>query len=209
MSLKTKALALVAVAGAVTTGVAVATPPASLVGSVMARGSLPVELKLATTAREGSSLEWNGRQWAPEKLPEFLRMLRTNGVTDFGAWLDAHPGAAARLGLTAIRTYGSPDVAVQTITIQPGGHSGWHSHPGPLFVVVKSGTVTRYDGTSSTCATTQVTAGQTFLENPNHVGAIRNEGSTPVELWITYLAPQPTGTNPLRIDQPKPAACPF
>lgn len=209
MTIKTKALSLVALAGVVATGVAVATPPASLTGSVMARGSLPVELKLATAPRQGATLSWFGRDWTPDKLPEFLRALRANGVSDFGAWLDAHPGAASRLGLTAVRTYATPDVAVQTVTLQPGGHSGWHSHPGPLFVVVKSGTVARYDGTSSSCASTQVTAGQVFLENPNHVGAIRNEGLTPVELWITYLAPQPSGTNPLRIDQPKPAACPF
>ncbi|MEO8575918.1 MAG: hypothetical protein ABI556_04420, partial [Gemmatimonadales bacterium] len=26
------------------------------------------------------------------------------------------------------------DLAVQTITFQPGGQSGWHSHPGPVFI---------------------------------------------------------------------------
>lgn len=207
--MKTKVLALVALAGAVATGVAVATPPAGLVGTVMARGTLPLEVKIAAGPRQGSTLEWGGRQYSPEQLPEFLRMLRTNGVADFGAWLDSHPGAATRLGLTAVRVYDSPDVVAQTITFQPGGSSGWHSHPGPVFVVVKSGTLTRYDGASPTCASVQTSAGQTFLELPGHVGAVRNEGSTPVEVWVTYLAPQPSGTGPLRIDQPKPAACPF
>ena len=28
------------------------------------------------------------------------------------------------------------DVAVQTIVFQPGGQSGWHSHPGPVFISV-------------------------------------------------------------------------
>ena len=30
------------------------------------------------------------------------------------------------------------DIATQTITFQPGGHSGWHSHPGPVFISVIS-----------------------------------------------------------------------
>src|SRR3954452_13432447 len=37
------------------------------------------------------------------------------------------------------------DVAVATVTIEPGGSSGWHHHPGIVAVVVQSGTVTFYD----------------------------------------------------------------
>src|SRR5262249_33183021 len=29
--------------------------------------------------------------------------------------------------------------------IVPGGHTGWHSHPGPVFVMVIAGTLTKYD----------------------------------------------------------------
>jgi quercetin dioxygenase-like cupin family protein len=39
----------------------------------------------------------------------------------------------------------SADVAVATVTIDPGGSSGWHHHPGVVVVVVQSGTVTFYD----------------------------------------------------------------
>src|SRR4030088_1434060 len=34
------------------------------------------------------------------------------------------------------------DVAVANIAITPCGFSGWHYHPGPVLVVVKSGTIT-------------------------------------------------------------------
>ena len=38
-----------------------------------------------------------------------------------------------------LKTKGDSDVYVSTITIQPGGHGGWHSHPGPSIIAVKSG----------------------------------------------------------------------
>src|SRR5215207_10829493 len=34
------------------------------------------------------------------------------------------------------------DVATQIITFQPGGHSGRHGHPGPVFITVMSGQMT-------------------------------------------------------------------
>src|SRR5215213_8336985 len=40
---------------------------------------------------------------------------------------------------------GRSDVYVTHIKIAPGGHGGWHSHPGPSFIAVKSGTATFYD----------------------------------------------------------------
>ena len=37
------------------------------------------------------------------------------------------------------------DLAVQTIDFPKGSHSGWHSHPGPVFIQVASGTMTFYE----------------------------------------------------------------
>jgi hypothetical protein len=36
------------------------------------------------------------------------------------------------------------DTVVLTTTIDPGGSTGWHSHPGPAFIVVTQGTLTVY-----------------------------------------------------------------
>ena len=36
------------------------------------------------------------------------------------------------------------DVAMAQITVDPGKHSGWHSHPGGAIIVVKQGSLTVY-----------------------------------------------------------------
>ena len=42
----------------------------------------------------------------------------------------------------SIRTKGPSDILQAKIVVQPGGDTGWHTHPGPVIVVVKTGTVT-------------------------------------------------------------------
>jgi hypothetical protein len=37
------------------------------------------------------------------------------------------------------------DVVVQDVVIAPGGHTGWHSHPGQAIVVIRSGVFTTYN----------------------------------------------------------------
>src|SRR5262249_33091566 len=43
-----------------------------------------------------------------------------------------------------IKTEGLSDVYVVRNVIVPGGHTGWHSHPGPSIISVVSGTATEY-----------------------------------------------------------------
>jgi hypothetical protein len=43
-----------------------------------------------------------------------------------------------------IETEGVSDLHVVKVTIDPGGTLGWHSHPGPRFLIVTSGTATNY-----------------------------------------------------------------
>src|SRR6185295_14876984 len=45
-----------------------------------------------------------------------------------------------------IATKDSSDLYVVDNVIAPGGNTGWHSHPGPSLVTVKSGTITQYEG---------------------------------------------------------------
>lgn len=94
------------------------------------------------------------------------------------------------------------DLIQQRLTIQPGGFSGWHSHPGLVIVIVTAGTLTRYE---ADCSKTTYAPGQTFIEyGRDHAGFVRNEGSTPAELVQTYV--NPANADP-RIDQPAPANC--
>jgi quercetin dioxygenase-like cupin family protein len=92
------------------------------------------------------------------------------------------------------------DAAILQVTQAPGGHSGWHAHPGPAVVIVKSGEVTIQQ--AKDCSSTTYTAGQVAVEPAGHVHIARNTGTTILELWITFLD-VPVGA-PTRIDAPDP-----
>jgi len=97
------------------------------------------------------------------------------------------------------------DLAVQSIVFQPGGQSGWHSHPGPVFIQVVSGTMTFYDSDDPTCTPIVRTAGG-VLDVGDHAHIARNETAVPAQTLVTYFAPPGA---PLRIDEPNPGNCPF
>jgi hypothetical protein len=114
-----------------------------------------------------------------------------------------------------LRSPDNTDIAVANITIAPGGHSGWHYHPGPVFVVVKTGAITFYhsarsgeDGEGShdaACPPTRHAAGSAFTESGGVVGIARNEGTVEATAVATFFAPP--APSPLRIDAAKPANC--
>jgi quercetin dioxygenase-like cupin family protein len=93
-------------------------------------------------------------------------------------------------------------IATQMITFQPGGQSGWHSHPGPVFISVKEGTMTFYD---QDCNATVLTAGQGFLDVGADRHLARNESGSPAINVVTYFVPPHTTV--LRIDAPQPPNC--
>jgi len=98
------------------------------------------------------------------------------------------------------------DIAVQTIVFQPGGQSGWHSHPGPVFIQVVSGTMTFYESTDRQCRPIVRTAGQGYLDVGEYAHIARNETSSPATNVVTYFAPPGAA---LKIDQPKSEYCAF
>ena len=98
------------------------------------------------------------------------------------------------------------DLVVATLTIQPGGDSGWHTHPGPGFVQVTSGTAHFYEATHTACSPTIVTAGQAWLDRGELPHVARNEGDAPLTLLVTLMLPPGA---PPRIDEPSPGNCGF
>ena len=98
------------------------------------------------------------------------------------------------------------DIAVQSITFDPGGNSGWHRHPGPVFIQVVSGTMTFYESDDPTCSPIVRTAGQSYLDYGDDAHIARNEGTTAAQNLVTYFAPPGA---PLRIDAGVPGNCPF
>jgi quercetin dioxygenase-like cupin family protein len=98
-------------------------------------------------------------------------------------------------------------VVFQNLSFAPGGHTGWHSHPGPVVVTVKSGTLTYYEG-SGPCVGREYPAGSAFLDpGKGHVHIARNEGPETVETSVVYFG-VPEGESP-RIDAPAPGNCDF
>lgn len=100
------------------------------------------------------------------------------------------------------------DVATQMITFEPGGHSGWHTHPGPVFISVIEGTMTFYESDDPDCQPIVRRAGEGFLDGQSghHAHIARNETALPARNLVTYFAPPGA---PLRTDAPNPGNCPF
>ncbi|GAA1369197.1 cupin domain-containing protein [Streptomyces beijiangensis] len=107
-------------------------------------------------------------------------------------------------GALKLKTSGATDVVVRTLTIAPGGTTGWHYHQGQVIAVVESGTLTR---TLDDCSVETTTAGKSFVEpaGGRHIHVGRNLGSTPVVLYVTYLLPEGA---PISVDADAPAGCP-
>jgi quercetin dioxygenase-like cupin family protein len=111
-------------------------------------------------------------------------------------------------GQEVINVSNAQQTVVQKITIAPGGHTGWHSHPGPVVVVIHRGIMSFYDSEDPTCTVRRYTAGQAFVDSgQGHVHIARNEGSENLVLLATYFD-VPVGQH-FRIDAPNPGTCAF
>jgi quercetin dioxygenase-like cupin family protein len=105
-----------------------------------------------------------------------------------------------------ISTKGATDVHILENRIAPGGTFGWHSHPGPSIVVVRSGALTLYRGDDPTCTPQVIPAGSGFVDDGGDVHVVRNEGSVETVVYVTSLVPEGAAR---RIDEPSPGNCPF
>jgi quercetin dioxygenase-like cupin family protein len=101
---------------------------------------------------------------------------------------------------------GVSQLAVTENRVAPGGHFGWHSHPGPSLVIVKSGTSTFYRGDDPDCTPVEHRTGSAYVDPGGVVHIARNEGSVELVLLVTRLVP--SGAAP-RIDEPDPGNCNF
>ena len=105
------------------------------------------------------------------------------------------PGYGAML-----KTRGPSDVYVTHIKIVPGGHGGWHSHPGPSIITVKSGTASFYDECDDFTPHAYA-AGTGFVEDAGCVHLLANEGDVDLEVVVVQIVPLGA---PRRIDEPAP-----
>jgi hypothetical protein len=129
-----------------------------------------------------------------------LGVARFDGI-DAAARTDVNPGRRRDIWKARIKTKGATDVHMLQNTIAPGGTFGWHSHPGPSLVIVKSGTATFYDADDPACAPHVVSTGSGRQDT--HV--VRNEGSVDLVTEVVSLVPAGFAR---RIEEPAPANCP-
>ena len=83
------------------------------------------------------------------------------------------------------------DAAVQRILLEPGEGPSWHTHAGPVTVIVKSGSFTFVD---DHCAERTYTAGQVFVDRGfGNLHRAYNPGPGTTEIWATYVIPKGAG----------------
>ena len=99
-----------------------------------------------------------------------------------------------------IKTRGLSDAYFTHFKVPPGGHGGWHSHPGPSVIAVRSGTATFYD--ECVDFVPQVfPAGTGFVEDAGCVHLLANNGNVDLEVVVMQIVPRGA---PRRIDEPAP-----
>lgn len=80
------------------------------------------------------------------------------------------------------------DVIVRQHDYAPGSSTGWHTHPGPVFITVVEGEVTFYEFDDPNCTPKVVRAGEGYLDTGHgHIGL--NESGAPARDITVILAP--------------------
>jgi quercetin dioxygenase-like cupin family protein len=80
------------------------------------------------------------------------------------------------------------DLIVRQHDYQPHSTTGWHSHPGPVFITVTEGSLTYYEQDDPTCSPHVVTRGHGFVDTGDgHV--VRNETGEPARDISVITAP--------------------
>jgi Cupin domain len=106
-----------------------------------------------------------------------------------------------------VKAKSSVDVVVRRHDYAVGSHTGWHSHPGPVFITVTEGTLIYYLYDDPTCTPHIVSKGQGFVDDGRgHM--VRNESSAFAQDTSVIIAP-PSPPGPLNnfrgeLDAPNP-----
>ena len=80
------------------------------------------------------------------------------------------------------------DIVVRKHDYAIGSYTGWHSHPGPVFITVTLGQLTYYEYDDPACAPHVVSAGHGFVDNGRgHI--VRNESGQLAQDVSVIIAP--------------------
>jgi hypothetical protein len=113
----------------------------------------------------------------------------------------------AKVWLSLQKPGKAADLYVQSNVWQPGGSTGWHTHPGHSLIIVTAGAVTEYEGLDPDCKPHVYTTNMTF-DDPHggHAHIVRNEGNVVAQTTAVQLIPAGAAR---RIDVADPGNCHF
>lgn len=87
-----------------------------------------------------------------------------------------------------VESRGPVDLIVRTHDYAPGSSTGWHTHPGPVFITVLEGAVTFYDYDDPSCTPKVVKKGEGYVDTGHgHLG--RNEAGAAAKDVTVFFAP--------------------
>ena len=123
-----------------------------------------------------------------------------------GSGVTVTPLASARIdNRLGIHQGAGESTVAANLTFDPGGTTGWHSHPGKTLVLVTAGEFTLYRDKDGECKTRTYEAGEGFVEKRTSVHTGVNEGTVPVEVTAVFFRVPRDGTT--RFDKPDPGVC--
>jgi quercetin dioxygenase-like cupin family protein len=105
----------------------------------------------------------------------------------------------------AIGQAAGQSTVVARFRFDPGGTTGWHTHPGKTVVLVTAGEFTVYRDHDGECRSRTYGPGEGFVEPSKRVHIGVNEGDSRVKLVAVFFRVPEDGTT--RIDQPDPGVC--
>lgn len=80
------------------------------------------------------------------------------------------------------------DMVIQRIQVEPGGFTGWHTHHGPVVVLVQSGEFSVYQANDPNCTAYRYGPNESFVDpGQGNVHGARNEGAVPMVAWAVYF----------------------
>jgi hypothetical protein len=97
------------------------------------------------------------------------------------------------------------DIQVQHVALDPGEALPWHSHPGPAFLTVASGSVTVEEVRNGTCFRRVVEAGNGFFEKGAQVMRVV-AGDDGAHNYVTFVLPPGSATHITTHDAPEECA---
>ena len=132
------------------------------------------------------------------------------GGIDAKAQPATNAGNGTDLWQIRITAKGWTDVHILENVIAPGGTFGWHSHPGPSLVIVKTGTLSVYH--TPDCKPKDygplTPNGTAFVDQGHDLHMVRNNSTTDTaDVYVVSFVPAGYGR---RIDapNPNPSTCP-